>query len=181
MAGRMSRDMYFFLMAVNAARRSSCERRKVGAVVVDRHNMVVSTGYAGAPAELRHCIDGGCVLHEGRCVNTVHAEQNALVRSMCRGRTMYCTDKPCCECLKLALAAGIQRVMYIRDYPDARRDAFVHAHNLHIPGRVQAVTGWRPPWDGSFLQHVSDNDCKATAEELAELEAYIAILGGVAK
>ena len=53
-------DEYFMDIAILVARRSSCLRRSVGAVLV-RENRILTTGYNGAPSGLRHCLELGCL------------------------------------------------------------------------------------------------------------------------
>lgn len=113
---RPSWDEYFLRMAETVATRSTCPKRKVGAVIVDAERIVVATGYNGSPSGLPHCTTDGCIIEAGKCVRTIHAEVNALVhgepRGM-RGGTAYCTTLPCWSCFKALLGAGISRVVYV--------------------------------------------------------------------
>ncbi len=117
-----------------AASRSTCIRRKVGAVLVKNHR-VISTGYNGAPAGHQHCQDIGCLRgqlnvqsgerHE--LCRGVHAEQNAIVQAAFHGiqtmfSTLYCTSKPCSICAKMIVNAGILNVVYRDDYNDELTD-----------------------------------------------------------
>ena len=127
---RPDKDEYFMTLAVDAARRATCKRHKIGAILVDSNNRVVSTGYNGAPAGMAHCLDIGCVRDElkiasGTQIETcrgIHAEQNALLQaeSMYRlgGGTCYCVYQPCVTCAKLLINAGVLRVVYITPYKD---------------------------------------------------------------
>lgn len=112
------------------AGRSTCLRRRVGAVIVmDRR--ILATGYNGAPAGLPHCDVTGCVRerlgvppgerHE--LCRGIHAEQNAIVQSAnygtgIRGATIYTTHHPCSVCSKMIINAGIARVVTEDGYPD---------------------------------------------------------------
>ncbi len=124
-------DMYFMMMACVAATRSTCIRRRVGAVVV-RGRQIVSTGYNGAPKGLPHCADVGCLRailsipsgerHE-MCRGS-HAEMNAISQAAATGVCtagghIYCTHEPCSFCTKAIINAGIIRVVFIHPYPDA--------------------------------------------------------------
>ena len=105
------------------ARRSTCTRRQVGAVVVDG-NRLISSGYNGAPPLQPHCIDGACP--RGRLTGAlpedyekypciaVHAEANALLRAGrdAENAVLYCTDRPCLQCQNLIMAAGIFLVVW---------------------------------------------------------------------
>lgn len=120
---RPSWDEYFMDIARAVATRATCSRRMVGAIIV-KDKRILSTGYNGAPAGLRHCDHrGGADLSGGHCARSTHAEQNAIVQAARHGigidgATMYCTDHPCLTCAKLLINAGIARVVYAQAYPD---------------------------------------------------------------
>jgi dCMP deaminase len=105
--------------AVVAAKRATCDRKHVGAVIVDEYHDIVSTGYNGAPRGMPHCDDVGHELKEvdGRmsCVRTLHAESNALDKASwekARDSTLYVTVTPCYPCAQRIVNAGIRRVVY---------------------------------------------------------------------
>jgi dCMP deaminase len=136
--GRPGFGQYFMAMARVAATRSTCKRRKVGAVIVLNNN-VVATGYNGSLRGAAHCDDVGCLMEEGHCVRTVHAEANAILQAAKRGvsiegAAIYTTSSPCWHCFKLIANAGITRIGYADDYPDKR---FIEeAVNLGIPAAL---------------------------------------------
>lgn len=113
-------DQYFTKFAEVAATRATCNRLKVGAViVVDRQ--VVATGYNGSPPGQPHCLDAGCDVEDGHCVRTIHAEMNAIAQSARRGvkidgATIYTTAAPCWNCLRVLLNSGIKRYCYVAEY-----------------------------------------------------------------
>lgn len=123
-------DEYFMEIAQVVATRATCPRRSVGAVIVlDRR--ILTTGYNGAPRGLSHCPPEGpmhdwprgCMIN-GHCVRAVHAEQNAIVQAALngvstRGSTLYVTCQPCNGCAKMIVNAGIIKVVFDGDYPDA--------------------------------------------------------------
>lgn len=127
---RLPWDEYFMNIARLVAERSTCLRRKVGAVIVrDKH--ILATGYNGAPKGLTHCLDVGCLRKEleipsGERVEIcrgIHAEQNALVQAArfgiaLEGGTLYCNIQPCVTCSKLLINAGIKRIVYFEPYAD---------------------------------------------------------------
>jgi len=128
---RMSWDEYFMRMAHLVAKRSTCLRRQVGAVLV-KDNRVLATGYNGAPKGLPHCVDLGKCLREelgipsGQrhelCVG-LHAEQNCIIQAAVfgvstRGATLYTTTFPCAICAKMLINAEISEVVYDADYED---------------------------------------------------------------
>ena len=99
-------------IAQQAATRSTCPRKHVGAVIV-RDRTVLSTGYNGSIRGLPHCEDAGCVMEDGHCVTTVHAEANAILQAAKNGVSidgaeLYTTASPCWNCFKLIANAGIQ-------------------------------------------------------------------------
>jgi dCMP deaminase len=117
--GRKEWDRYFLDMALAASARSTCLRRHVGAVVVDRRSRVRGVGFNGAPSGLPHCNEVGCLMQDGHCVRAIHAEINALLECVPGervGATLYCTDYPCDDCAKVILNTGIRRVVFARPY-----------------------------------------------------------------
>lgn len=107
---------YFRELVELTAERSTCNRLKVGCILV-HENRIVSQGYngflAGCPHE-SHVKDN----HE---IATVHAEQNAIVDCAKRGVSCkdceaYITHYPCLNCTKILLSAGIKEIYYINDY-----------------------------------------------------------------
>ncbi len=112
---------------------ASCyqENRKMGAVIV-RDRRVLTTGYNGAPAGVKTCVERGACMRKERGIPSgqraeicyaVHAEQNALIQAaklgVCvDGATLYVTHQPCSICAKLIINAGIARVVYRHPYPD---------------------------------------------------------------
>jgi dCMP deaminase len=104
------------------AKRSTCPRAAVGAVIV-RDKRILTTGYNGSPAGLPHCTEAGCLMVNGHCVRTLHAEQNAIIQGALHGvdvshSTIYVTHQPCLICAKMIINAGIERVVYAGHYPD---------------------------------------------------------------
>lgn len=117
---RPSRDDMLMEICEAVARRSTCGRRQVGAVI-SRDGRVLSLGYAGAPSGLPHCSpDVGC--HPDQpCTRTIHAEQNAIAWAAregiaTRGGELHCTTEPCLDCAKLLINAGVVRVVYCEPY-----------------------------------------------------------------
>jgi dCMP deaminase len=105
-------------MAKLVAKRATCIRRRVGAVVV-RDNRVLATGYNGSPPGMGHCIDPdiGCLMEDGHCVRTVHAEVNAIATAArfgisVDGADVYVTWEPCRSCRNILLSAGIKTVHF---------------------------------------------------------------------
>lgn len=125
-------------MAEVTAKRATCRRRQVGAVIVDRRGYILSTGYNGLPSGFPHCIDYPC---EGAdCASgtgldlcqSLHAEQNAIarLREPFEAYTLYCTTAPCVSCTKLALATSIYEIIFKSDYPSSGRDLWLRAGRI---------------------------------------------------
>jgi len=113
------------------AERSTCLRRKVGAVLV-RDKRILATGYNGAPSGLEHCERIGCLRQKHNVPSGerhelcrgLHAEMNALIQAALFGistadSTLYTTAHPCSLCAKMLINAGVKRVVTLEDYPDA--------------------------------------------------------------
>ncbi len=142
------------------ARRSTCLRRQVGAVIV-KENRILCTGYNGAPAGLRHCLDVGCLRerygvpsgerHE--LCRGLHAEQNAIIQAALhgisiRGGILYVTHQPCVLCAKMICNAEIREVFFLGAYPDRLalelfREAGVKVVRLG-PGEGESEEGAAP-------------------------------------
>jgi dCMP deaminase len=127
---RPSWDEYFIAIVNEIAKRSTCIRRSVGAVLV-KDKRILSTGYNGAVRNSPHCTDVGCLrekygIESGsrhELCRGLHAEQNALLFAVAsgintEGSTMYCKNQPCILCAKMMVQAGVKRVVYCEDYPD---------------------------------------------------------------
>jgi len=110
--------------------RSTCLRRKVGAVIV-KDKRILTTGYNGAPRGLAHCLEIGCLREKEdipsgerqELCRGLHAEQNAIVQAALygisiKGGILYCTTQPCVTCAKMIINAGIIKVIYQEEYPD---------------------------------------------------------------
>lgn len=123
-------DEYFTAMAELVSTRSTCVRRQFGAVIV-QNNHVISTGYNGAPKDMPHCIENGCLRDElGILSGTqheicrgVHSEQNAIIQCAIHGEstkdgTMYVTGFPCKICAKMIINSMIKRVVISGQYSD---------------------------------------------------------------
>lgn len=109
-------------IARDVATRATCPRRHVGAVVV-RDKRILSTGYNGSPPGQKHCDEVGCLMEDGRCIRTLHAEQNAIIQAALHGvstegATLYSTCRPCHVCARMVVGAGINRVVFAGDPPE---------------------------------------------------------------
>jgi dCMP deaminase len=136
-------DDYFMGIALEVARRSTCDRARVGAIIV-KDRRILTTGYNGSPAGLPHCDEIGHLMVAGHCVRTLHAEQNAIIQAALHGvgvagGTMYVTHQPCLTCAKMIINAGIRRVVYGGHYPDAHAVAFLRDAGVDL--EAHAIEG----------------------------------------
>jgi dCMP deaminase len=124
---------YFIGIAKAVAARATCLRRKYGAVIT-KDNIIVSTGYNGAPAGMKDCLEvGKCTRKELQIphgeryelCHSVHAEANAIIRASVDelwGATIYitgsdnsngeCLSEPCMMCKRMILNSRIATVVY---------------------------------------------------------------------
>lgn len=127
---RPDNDAYFMEMAHLISKRSTCVRRRVGAVIV-KDKRVLTTGYNGSPKGTMHCEDLGCIREQmgipsgtrHELCRGVHAEQNAVIQAAyfgvsIDGGTIYTTTFPCSMCAKILINAGIKEVVYGESYVD---------------------------------------------------------------
>ena len=124
MSERVGWHTYFMNIARQAATRSTCDRKHVGAVIV-RDKTILSTGYNGSIRGMPHCDDVGHLMEGGHCVGTVHAEANAIIQAAkngvrIEGAELYTTASPCWSCFKLIANAGIRTIYYGEFYRDTR-------------------------------------------------------------
>ncbi len=134
--GRVSWERYFMNLAVQAATRSTCPRKHVGAVIV-RDKTVLSTGYNGSLRGAPHCDEVGCLMENGHCIRTVHAEANAIIQAArhgirLEGAEIYVTASPCFNCFKLIVNAGIRKIYYGEFYRDERVLAFAEELGIEL-------------------------------------------------
>ncbi len=127
---RPSWQTYFMDITFLVAKRSTCLRRAVGALIV-KDKRILSTGYNGAPTGIKHCIEIGCLREElnvpsgekHELCRGIHAEQNAIIQAAYHGvsikdSTLFCTNIPCSICAKMIINAGIKKICYHSGYAD---------------------------------------------------------------
>lgn len=127
---RPSLDYIYLTVAQLWAQRATCNRKKVGCVLVTKEGEQISYGYNGANHGEPHCTEVGCLLNdEQRCIRCNHAEQNALLKARkeeLRGATAYVTVEPCENCTRSLAQCGVSRVVYIEAYPNPYNHHFNH-------------------------------------------------------
>ena len=129
---RRDKTNYYLDMAQVALERGTCLRRNFGAVIV-KNDVIVSTGYNGAPRGLEHCgeREGGCLRQQlgipsgekHELCRALHAEQNAIIQAATLGQsiegaTIYITHQPCVICAKMIINSGISKIIVKEGYPD---------------------------------------------------------------
>lgn len=150
-------DEYVLKIASVVAERSTCRRHHMGAVAVrDRH--ILTTGYNGAPAGQKDCLELGCLRDElnipsgerHEICRAIHAEQNVIIQAALHGvslegSTIYCTHTPCVLCAKMLVNAKIKRFVSFGKYAD---DTFIEL--FHEAG-IEVDIKDRPPSEISYL------------------------------
>ena len=142
--GRPSWDTYFMDITFLVAKRSTCMRRAVGAIVV-KDKRILSTGYNGAPTGIKHCNEAGCLREELNVASGekhelcrgIHAEQNAIIQAAfhgvgIKGATLFCTNLPCSICAKMIINAGIKKICYHSGYADAISKEMLDAAGIEV-------------------------------------------------
>lgn len=138
---RPSWETYFMDITALVAKRTTCLRRGVGAVIV-KDKRILATGYNGAPSGIRHCAETGCLREKLKVQSGmrhelcrgIHAEQNAIIQAAyhgvsIKGADLFCTNQPCAICAKMIINAGIVRIYYRCGYADElAREMLSEAH-----------------------------------------------------
>ena len=150
-------DEYFLKIASVVAERATCRRHHVGAVAVrDKH--ILATGYNGAAAGVKDCLELGCLRDEHNISSGtrhevcrgIHAEQNVIIQAglhgvSLEGSTIYCTHTPCILCAKMLVNARIKRYVCFGEYSD---DQFVA---LFREAGIEIDIKDRPPAEITYL------------------------------
>lgn len=142
---RLGWHEYFMSVARLISRRATCTRGHIGAVIVRDHN-ILSTGYNGAPSGMPHCNDVNCKIYrsthpdgtvEENCVNTIHAEINAIAMAAKHGVSIkdadiYITASPCIHCLKVLINVGISTIYYEKPYKIGNIEELLHLSGIRL-------------------------------------------------
>lgn len=131
-------------MAYLAASRTTCTRRKVGAVIVNSKN-VLATGYNGPPSNTAHCDVVGCIRDDlevpsgerHELCRGLHAEQNAIIQAAVHGvsikdSAIYVTTHPCVVCSKMLMNSEIKEIVYADGYPDELAELMLLESDIKI-------------------------------------------------
>lgn len=141
---RPSWDAYFMEITALVARRTTCTRRAVGAIIV-KDRRILTTGYNGAPTGIRHCLEVGCLREQmgiasgerHELCRGIHAEQNAIIQAAyhgasIKGASLYCTTQPCSICAKMIINAGIRKIYYRSGYADEMAVEMLHEAGVEL-------------------------------------------------
>lgn len=150
---RLTRPQWAMHLAQVTARRSTCLRRQVGAILLDRQFRVLSTGYNGVASGMPHCNEPSVIVSEDKdgryaglasvsyphacegagaqsgthldLCHAIHAEQNALLqcRDVDRIHTCVTTTSPCLTCVKLLMNTGCQEIIFFECYAQTDAEA----------------------------------------------------------
>lgn len=117
---RLTWEQYFSLIVNVTKLRSSCERLKVGCLIV-KNNRILSSGYNGHIAGTPH----QSYVENNHEQLTIHAEVNAVSYASKNGininnSTAYITHYPCPNCTKTLIASGIKEIYYLNDYKNSK-------------------------------------------------------------
>ncbi|MCQ9207211.1 MAG: cytidine/deoxycytidylate deaminase family protein [Omnitrophica bacterium] len=137
-------NKYFLSIADLVSKRSTCLRRRVGAVLV-KDKRILATGYNGAPSNIRHCDITGCLRERLKVPSGerhelcrgLHAEQNALLQAALHGVStegakVYATTQPCIICAKMLINAGIKELIISAHYPDKMAKEFLKEAGIKV-------------------------------------------------
>jgi dCMP deaminase len=137
-------DEYFLQVAELVAKRSTCLRRRVGAVIV-KDRRILATGYNGAPSGLTHCIDIGCLREKLKIPSgerhelcrALHAEQNVILQAVVHhidisNSSLYATNQPCIICAKMLINAGVRKIIVSGGYPDKMAERFLKEAKVKV-------------------------------------------------
>jgi dCMP deaminase len=150
-------DEYCLKIASVVAERSTCRRHHMGAVAV-KNKHILTTGYSGAPAGGKDCLELGCLRDEmgiesgtrQEICRAIHAEQNVIIQAglhgvSIEGSTVYCTHTPCVLCAKMLVNAKIARFVSFGKYNDDRFIELFHEAGIEVDIKE------RPPSEITYL------------------------------
>jgi dCMP deaminase len=141
---RPSWDEYFIDIAHLISSRSTCLRRKVGAIIV-KDRRILATGYNGTPSGVKHCDEVECLREKLKIPSGerhelcrgLHAEQNVLLQAALYGisvrdSAIYCTNQPCTICAKMLINAGVKEIIIANGYPDKMAVDFLKEARIKV-------------------------------------------------
>lgn len=163
-------DQYFVRMSEVVASRSTCLHRRVGCVLTDKHDHILSTGYNGAPSGMKHCVDLGCLRETSKSgenldlCRATHAEQNALLqcKDVHKIKTAYITTAPCVTCTRLLLNTSCERIVYTKPYNNVLAQELWDEAGRKMEHFKEGLT-----LEGAFRTYITAR-CMGNVEEVLE-------------
>ena len=153
---RIDSDQYFLKIASVVAERATCRRHHIGAIAV-RDNHILATGYNGAAAGRKDCLELGCLRDEmgipsgerHEICRAIHAEQNVIIQASLHGvslegSTIYSTHTPCRICAKMLVNARIKRFVTFSEYNDNSYEYLFKDERLFEDAGVEVDIKERP-------------------------------------
>ncbi|HMS90635.1 MAG TPA: dCMP deaminase family protein [Candidatus Absconditabacterales bacterium] len=136
--GRISKNEWFLKLAETIAERSTCCRKKVGCIIV-KDGLIVSTGFNGVARGESECPENGCSTESSEGCHTIHAEINAIINAArlgvsINGAEIFITLKPCSDCTRALINAGISKVFY-----KGSGDKYETGHNIKIENYIETI------------------------------------------
>lgn len=141
---RLSWDEYFVRITEIISKRSTCIRRRCGAIIV-RGKRLLASGYNGAPSGLKHCADTGCLRKQlsipsgerHEVCRALHAEMNAIIQASISGvniknSSIYTTNFPCSICARMIIGSKIKTIYCWHNYPDTYSMKLLNEANITI-------------------------------------------------
>jgi dCMP deaminase len=132
---RISSIRLWIEVAILISKRSRCEKKQVGCVIIDENDRIITHGYNGT---VNNHHSNCCEDENGKTLpDVVHAEQNAIAYAAKKGlslenATIFCTHSPCIECAKLLIQVGIKRIYFLEIYKKGISHKFLTSNNIDL-------------------------------------------------
>lgn len=122
---------YFLALTTMVAKHSKDPRTKVGSLIADKNNRVISTGFNGLPRSMKdhsNILENREIKHE----LVIHAEVNAILFAQrdLDGCTLYCTHTPCSKCASIIIQSGITKVVTMIEPGSEFTERYRESHDL---------------------------------------------------
>lgn len=140
---RISKQDYFLEIALTVSARSTCLDKQVGCVLVNHSNIIIATGYNGAPRGMEHCLECAVALTgQKELCPAAHAEQNALLYAHADEiHKCYCTLEPCITCTRMLMNTSCSEVIFIQETNSVHSGRTLW-RKMHESWSWNHATGW---------------------------------------
>ncbi|MDD3302239.1 MAG: dCMP deaminase family protein [Candidatus Gracilibacteria bacterium] len=133
---RITKEEWYMQIAETIALRSTCNRKKVGCIIV-KDGLIISTGFNGVARGEAECPENGCSVSDSSGCHTIHAEINAIINTARLGVSIYgaeifVTLKPCSDCSRALINSGISKLYY-----KGSSDKYETGHNIKIEDYIE--------------------------------------------